>query len=97
MTPAEVLNRRAELAEPGSGPVAHEHQFLQDIMSGLAEHPALTRLGVRGSWADRASLSWALAQYLPLDEAERYAVLTESEPLARLAYLERLVKAMGSS
>jgi Lon protease-like protein len=85
------------LAEPGNGPVADEHQYLHDIMSGLAEHPALARLGVRGGWADRASLSWALAQYLPLEEAERYAVLAEPEPLARLAYLERLVKAMGSS
>lgn len=85
------------VAEPASGPVADEHLFLQDIMCGLAEHPALTRLGVCGSWADSASLSWALAQYLPLEEAERYAMLAESEPPARLAYLDRLVKAMGSS
>jgi hypothetical protein len=85
------------VAEPASGPVADEHLFLQDIMCGLAEHPALTRLGVCGSWADSASLSWALAQYLPLEEAERYAMLAESEPPARLAYLDRLVKAMGSA
>jgi len=85
------------LAEPASGPLADEHLFLHDIMSGLAEHPALARLGVSGSWHDSASLSWALAQYLPLEESDRYAVLAETEPLARLAYLDRLVKAMGSS
>ena len=85
------------LAEPASGQLADEHLFLHDIMSGLAEHPALARLGVSGSWPDSASLSWALAQYLPLEESDRYAVLAETDPLARLAYLDRLVKAMGSS
>jgi len=85
------------LAEDAGVPLGDEHGFLQDIMAGLAEHPALARLGVGGTWSDSVSLAWALAQYLPLEEQERYAVLVEPEPLARLARLDRLVKELGSS
>lgn len=85
------------LPEAGGAPLGDEYLFLQDIMCGLAEHPALARLGVSGAWDDSVSLAWALAQYLPLEESERYAVLVEPEPLMRLARLDRLVKELGSS
>lgn len=78
-------------------PLTDEHLVLQDIMNGLAEHPALQRLGVRGGWADGAALACALAQYLPLEESERYELLGQRDAQAALALIDRLVKAMGSS
>jgi uncharacterized protein len=85
------------LPETAGTPLALEHEFLQDIMRGLAEHPALARLGVSGAWDDTVSLAWVLAQYLPLDESERYAVLVEPQPLARLERIDRVVRELGSS
>jgi uncharacterized protein len=78
-------------------PLSHEHAHLQDIMEGLAEHPALGRLGVNGRHEDSAGLAYALAQYLPLEEADRYAVLVEENPLTGLEFLDRLVRDLGGS
>ena len=50
-----------------------------------------------GGWADGAALACALAQYLPLEESERYELLGQRDAQAALALLDRLVKAMGSS
>jgi hypothetical protein len=64
-------------------------------MAGLAEHPALARLGVQPHPRDAAELAYQLAQYLPLDESDRYAVLAGSEPMEGLAFLDRIVKELG--
>ena len=45
--------------------------------------------------ADVAQLAYQLAQYLPLDEADRYAVLAEEEPMQGLVYLDRIVTELG--
>jgi hypothetical protein len=44
---------------------------------------------------DAAELAYQLAQYLPLDESDRYAVLAGSEPMEGLAFLDRIVKELG--
>lgn len=76
-------------------PLASDFPHLQEIMAGLAEHPALARLGVDGAPADGARLAYQLAQYLPLDEADRQAVLVQDEPLEGLAFLDRIVRELG--
>jgi len=77
--------------------LSQDHVHLQEIMEGLAEHPALSRLGVIGRHDDGARLAYALAQYLPLEEADRYAVLVEENPLSGLEFLDRLVRDLGGS
>lgn len=77
---------------PAPGP---QHAHLLEIMAGLAAHPALARLGVDGAPRDAARLAYQLAQYLPLDEDDRYAVLAGESPLEGLAFLDRIVKDLG--
>jgi Lon protease-like protein len=83
------------LADAAALPLADKYLHLQEIMSGLAEHPALARLGVTGAQADSAQLAYALAQYLPLDEDDRYAVLVEQDPLRGLEFLDHIVRDLG--
>lgn len=83
------------LADAEPSPIGDSHAHLAEIMAGLAEHPALVRLGVEPEPRDAAQLAYQLAQYLPLDEADRYAVLAEEEPMQGLVYLDRIVKELG--
>ena len=76
-------------------PVDERYSHLAEIMVGLAGHPALARLGVDPQPRDAARLAYQLAQYLPLDENDRYAVLAGSEPMEGLAFLDRIVKELG--
>ena len=80
----------APFIEPGE-----EHAGLAEILGGLAQHPALARLGVDPAPAGAARLAYLLAQYLPLDEDDRYAVLVEEDPMLRLEYLARIVRELG--
>ena len=83
------------LADAEPSPIGDAHAHLAEIMAGLAEHPALVRLGVEPEPRDVAQLAYQLAQYLPLDEADRYAVLAEEEPMQGLVYLDRIVTELG--
>ncbi|MBP8925013.1 MAG: LON peptidase substrate-binding domain-containing protein [Pseudomonadales bacterium] len=83
------------LPDAAALPLSDDFVHLQDIMCGLAEHPALSRLGVSGAQPDSAHLAYALAQYLPLDEDDRYAVLLEQDPLRGLEFLDRIVRDLG--
>jgi Lon protease-like protein len=76
-------------------PLDQSYSHLAEIMAGLAEHPALARLGVQPNPRDAAQLAYQLAQYLPLDEADRYTVLAGREPMEGLAFLDRIVKELG--
>lgn len=70
---------------------------LYDIMAGLAQHPALKRLGVAVDTIDGGGLAYALAQYLPLREEDRYAILLEEDPLLRLEQIDAMVQKLGGS
>ena len=83
------------LPDAASLPVLEDYAHLSEIMAGLAAHPALARLGVEAVPRDAAQLAYQLAQYLPLDEADRYAVLAGNEPMEGLAFLDRIVKELG--
>ena len=83
------------LPDAESRELAEEYAHLGEIMTGLAEHPALRRLGVSAEGLDSRSLAYLLAQYLPLDEDDRFAVLVEDDPLTGLAYLNRIVSELA--
>lgn len=85
------------LPEPKAVALDDTYVHLQEIMAGLAEHPALARLGISSQHSDSAQLAYALAQYLPLDEDDRYAVLIEPDPLTGLAFLDRIVRELGGA
>ena len=68
---------------------------LYEIMAGLAQHPALKRLGVAVDTIDGGGLAYALAQYLPLREEDRYAILLEEDPVLRLEQIDSMVQKLG--
>jgi uncharacterized protein len=78
-----------------SAPLGEEHSHLLEIMAGLVEHPALARLGVNAKDLDSGRLAYLLAQYLPLDEEDRYAVLLESDLSNALERIDRIVREMA--
>jgi hypothetical protein len=90
-----ILSTVDWLPDPEPVPVGAVHGGLREILAGLAQHPALARLGVDPAPADGARLAYLLAQYLPLDEDDRYAVLAEDDPLRGLDYLARIVRELG--
>ena len=79
-----------------TAPLGDQYSHLLEIMNGLCEHPALRRLGVLARDHDSLSLAYAMAQYLPIDEDERYAVLTENDPLIALERIDRIVQELAS-
>jgi hypothetical protein len=83
------------LPDPAAVPIGDAHSGLREILAGLAQHPALARLGVDPAPEDGARLAYLLAQYLPLDEDDRYAVLVEDDPLRGLDYLAKIVRELG--
>lgn len=94
--PDHLLEAVVEWLPEAAGAVLDsEFAHLREILAGLAQHPALVRLGVDAAVTDTAQLAYLLAQYLPLDEDDRQAVLAEDDPLAGLAYLDRIVKELG--
>ncbi len=94
--PDHLLLAQVEwLADAEPQPVDEGYSHLAEIMAGLAEHPALARLGVQPHPSSASQLAYQLAQYLPLDESDRYAVLSGPEPMAGLAFLDRIVKELG--
>lgn len=80
------------LEDSPPAPLAEAYSHLHEIMGGLSEHPALRRLGVDAATLDSRTLAYALAQYLPLDEDDRYRVLLEPDALAALELIDGIVK-----
>lgn len=94
--PDHLLEATVEWLPDAAGtPLGEDYAHLREILAGLVQHPALGRLGVDGAVSDSARLAYLLAQYLPLAEDDRQAVLAEDDPLAGLAYLDRIVKELG--
>lgn len=90
-----LLSEVEWLPDPEPVSVGALHEGLREILAGLARHPALERLGVDPAPVEGSRLAYLLAQYLPLDEDDRYAVLAEHDPLAGLDYLARIVRELG--
>jgi len=76
-------------------PLAQQHAHLLEILAGLAEHPALKRLGIAATDLDSRGLAYTLAQYLPLEEEDRYGVLEENDPLQALERIDRVVRELA--
>lgn len=72
-----------------------EHfEAMQELLDSLIQHPVLRQLGVSRE-VTPGTLAWTLAQYLPIDDDDRYLLLTENDPHARLTLLEQLLTDLG--
>lgn len=64
---------------------------LHGLLQQLLHHPHLQRLQVASEINDIGQLSCLLCQYLPLEEAEKFLLLSEFDPLQRLEQLMQIL------
>ena len=79
------------LAEEPSSAVAEEFQPLVDTLRVLAKHPLIEKLQLVVDYEDARSVSWRLAELLPLPAETKQSLLQMREPHERLMEIRRLV------
>lgn len=75
-------------------PLEQDSRELAGLLEQLLEHPSLQRLQVTPA-TDAGELGQQLAQYLPIDEADKFDLLAESDPVARLDRLLELLEQLS--
>ena len=74
--------------------VGAEHAPLVEILKELMEHPVVQKLDIAVDFDDARSVSWRLAELLPLEPEIKQSLLQMHLPRERLAELSRLVNNM---
>jgi Lon protease-like protein len=68
---------------------------LKNLLRTLMEHPHVARLQLDPEVEDVATLSFILAQLLPIDESIKFELLSEQDPLERLDRLMSMLDEMS--
>lgn len=79
------------LPEERAQAVGTEHAPLVEILRELLKHPLVAKLSLSVDFADARSVSWRLAELLPIEPEIKQGLLQMSLPRERLAELSRLV------
>ena len=77
-------------AEP-SQPLPPEYAEYAELVTSLARHPEVARLGMRTDPTDAVCVGNQLARLLPIPAAKQQELLELSDPLARLRAIETLL------
>ncbi len=86
------------LPEEHAAGIGDQYQPLVLILKRLVEDPIIQRLGLEIDFTDARSVSWRLAELLPVDPETKQSLLQMQLPRERLAEIKRLVaKLQGSS
>ena len=79
------------LPEETPSVIADEFQPLVDTLRVLAKHPMIQQLGLEVDYDDARSVSWRLAELLPLAAETKQSLLQMQQPRERLVEIRRLV------
>ena len=79
------------LAEEQSAAVEEEFASLVETLRLLTKHPMVQQLGLQVDYDDARSVSWRLAELLPLQAETKQALLAMESPRLRLEEIKRLV------
>jgi len=79
------------LAEERPGAVAGEFAPLVDTLRVLAKHPMIQQLDLDIDYEDARSVSWRLAELLPLEAETKQSLLQMQLPRERLVEIRRLI------
>ena len=71
-----------------------DYESLVEILRQLMEHPMVKKLALDVDFGDARSVSWALADLLPIEPEIKQSLLQMQLPRERLAELKRLVANM---
>ena len=80
------------LPEEPEGVLNATHDALVDILKELVKHPMIEKLGVQVDFDSARSVSWRLAELLPIEPEIKQSLLQMTLPRERLAELNRLVR-----
>ena len=79
------------LPEERERPVGEEFQPLVDTLRVLVKHPMIQKLNLDIDYQDARSVSWRLAELLPLEAETRQSLLQMQLPRERLVEIRRLI------
>ena len=91
MGAVEFLRDEPEMALP------EEFEGLGDLLRKLLEHPMVKRLKLTVDLGEARSVSWRLAELLPLEPEIKQSLLQLRHPRERLMELKRLIDNLQSS
>jgi Lon protease-like protein len=73
-------------------PAQPQIQEMKGLLAQLVEHPHVERLKLSPEVNDVSSLGCLLAQLLPIDEANKFELLSLNDPVARVEQLSTLLE-----
>lgn len=79
------------LAEEAAGELLPEHETLVEVLKELTNHPLIQKLNVQVNFEEARSVSFRLAELLPIEPEIKQALLQLRWPRERLAELSRIV------
>ena len=86
-----LMGRVERLPEEPSGIPATGYEALLDILRSLIKHPMIEKLDLEIDFEDARSVSWRLAELLPIEPEVKQGLLELHRPDERLASLAELV------
>ena len=86
-----LMGRVERLPEEPSGIPTAGHGPLLDILRALVKHPMIEKLDPEIDYNDGRSVSWRLAELLPIEPEIKQNLLELDRPEERLTHLTRLV------
>ena len=86
-----VMAEVAFLPEERQGTVGDEFSSLVDTLRVLVKHPMIEKLDLDIDYQDARSVSWRLAELLPLEAETRQSLLQMQSPRERLVEIRRLI------
>ncbi len=86
-----LMGRVQPLPEEPVGELTEAHRELLDILQELVRHPMIEKLGLEVDFDSARSVSWRLAELLPIEPEIKQSLLQMNLPRERLAELNRLV------
>jgi len=85
----------AFLPEEQAMPVGEEFQSLVETLRVLVKHPMVQQMGVEVDFDDARSVSWRLAELLPLEAETKQSLLQMHLPRERLLEIRRIVSKLS--
>lgn len=79
------------LAEEPHSQLGEEFSSLVDTLRVLVKHPMIEKLDLEIDYDDARSVSWRLAELLPLEAETRQSLLQMQSPRERLVEIRRLI------
>ena len=91
-----LMARIERLPEEPTGIPAAGHQPLLDILRQLIKHPMIEKLSLEIDFTDARSVSWRLAELLPIEPEIKQGMLELDDPAERLVQVSHLVSRLSA-